>query len=272
MSQTLARVLEVHPLAGLAWQAAHEAAAFLVDERPDALVVESKSTPTDAVTVMDRGAEQRIIERLLGARPDDGVLGEEGGERTGTSGVRWIVDPLDGTVNYTYRIPAWGVSIAAEVDGAVQVGVVVTPSLRSASIGIRGAGAWGLDDGALRSLRVSACTSLSAALVATGFGYHPQTRLAQGAAVSALLGTVRDIRRTGSAVVDFSWLARGWTDAYYESGLNVWDHAAGALIAREAGALVRGLDGPDHSKGVLVASTPGIAQELLDELRRVGAS
>ena len=272
MSLTVRQVLDAHPLASLAWSTAHAAADFLVNERPDGLVVETKSTPTDSVTVMDRGAEQRIVDLLRAARPADGVLGEEGGERIGSSSVRWIVDPLDGTVNYTYRIPAWGVSIAAEVDGVVQVGVVVLPALRSASIAIRGVGAFGVDDEVLRPLRVSACTTLDTALVATGFSYRPHTRLAQGAAAGALLGSVRDIRRTGCAVVDFSWVARGWTDAYYESGLNAWDHAAGALIAREAGAVVRGLDGPDHSVGVLVASAPGIVDQLLDALRRVGAT
>lgn len=272
MSASLDDVLASHPLAALAWAAGQEAAAFLVDERPTELAVEAKSTPTDAVTAMDRGSEARIIERILAARPGDAILGEEGGAREGTSGVRWIIDPLDGTVNYTYRIPAWGVSIAAEVDGTVEVGVVILPALGSASVGVRGCGAWGIDDGEIRRLEVRPCDGLAAALVATGFGYRRDTRLSQGRVVHGLLGSIRDIRRTGCAVVDFSWLARGWIDAYYESGLNPWDIAAGALIAQEAGAVVCGMDGDGLYDGVLVASTPAIASDLMVELRRLGAS
>lgn len=272
MSASLDDVLASHPLAALAWAAGQEAAAFLVDERPTELAVEAKSTPTDAVTAMDRGSEARIIERILAARPGDAILGEEGGAREGTSGVRWIIDPLDGTVNYTYRIPAWGVSIAAEVAGTVEVGVVILPALGSASVGVRGCGAWGIDDGEIRRLEVRPCDGLAAALVATGFGYRRDTRLSQGRVVHGLLGSIRDIRRTGCAVVDFSWLARGWIDAYYESGLNPWDIAAGALIAQEAGAVVCGMDGDGLYDGVLVASTPAIASDLMVELRRLGAS
>jgi myo-inositol-1(or 4)-monophosphatase len=272
VSVNLHDVLDAHPLAGIAWQAAQDAATFLVEERPADLPIETKSTPTDAVTAMDRGAELRIVDRIRAARPDDAVLGEEGGSRPGTSGVRWIVDPLDGTVNYTYRIPAWGVSIAAEVDGVVEVGVVITPALGSASVAVRGHGSWGIDQGAIRPLRVSACADLATALVATGFGYRSQVRHAQGLVAGELLPSIRDIRRTGCAVVDFSWLARGWTDGYYESGLNPWDYAAGALIAAEAGAVVRGLDGPDPTVGVLVAATPGIVDPLVARLRELGAS
>ncbi|NQW72285.1 MAG: inositol monophosphatase, partial [Actinobacteria bacterium] len=124
---SLPELLARHHLVGLAWEAAGVAAAFLHEERPDALAIDTKSSPTDAVTEMDRGAEARLIDILLGARPTDGLIGEEGGERPGTSGVRWVVDPLDGTVNYLYRIPFWAVSVAAEIEGDSEIGVVVAP-------------------------------------------------------------------------------------------------------------------------------------------------
>lgn len=267
----LQEVLSAHELAPLAWAAAHEAATFLRDERPDDLLIESKSTPTDPVSEMDRGAERRIIDRVLGARPDDAVLGEEGGERPGTSGIRWVVDPLDGTVNYLYRLPMWGVSIAAEVDGVAEVGVVIAPELHLASVAIRGGGAWSVNGNRAVRLAVSTCTSLDQALVSTGFNYDAGMRVAQGGVVHGLLGSIRDIRRSGSAVVDFSWVARGCTEAFYEAGLNRWDIAAGALIASEAGAVVRGLADVDPFGSVLVAAAPGIADALIAELRRCGA-
>ena len=267
----LADVLSRHALAPIAWEAAQDAASFLSDERPDHLVIESKSTPTDPVSEMDRGAERRILERVLSARPDDGVLGEEGGEREGTSGVRWVVDPLDGTVNYLYRLPLWGVSVAAEVDGVTEVGVVIAPELGMASVAIRGAGAWDVADGRAAPLAASACTSLDRALVSTGFNYDAGMRLAQGEVVRGLLGVIRDIRRTGSAVIDLSWVARGWTEAYFEAGLNRWDIAAGALIAAEAGVVVRGLVDDDPHGSVLVAAAPGIVDALVAELRERGA-
>jgi myo-inositol-1(or 4)-monophosphatase len=138
----LETLLARHELLPLAWEASLSAARFLRDERPAGLVVESKSSPVDSVTEMDRGAEQAIVAMLLGARPDDGFLGEEGGERIGTSGVRWVVDPLDGTVNYLYRLPMWGVSIAAEIDHLSVIGIVVLPEFDEAYVGIAGGGAW----------------------------------------------------------------------------------------------------------------------------------
>ena len=257
----LADVLAMDPLATLAWRAGHEAARFLAEERPDALAIESKSSPTDVVTQMDRRAEAILIERLLGQRPDDGLLGEEGGERFGSSGVRWVVDPLDGTVNYLYGLPMWGVSVAAE-DGDARgsrVGVVVTPDYHEAYLAIRGRGAWLVRDGRARALRVRGCPGLAQALVVTGFGYTPAQRRWQGTIVSALLPHVRDLRRTGAAVIDLCWLARGRTDAYYEHGLNAWDVAAGGLIASEAGAVVSG--GPGTGSFLLV-SVPEVTAEL----------
>ncbi len=267
--RTLAELLELHPLADLAWRAASEAGRFLQTERPDDLSVESKSTPTDVVTSMDKAAEHLLFERLLGERPGDGLMGEEGSDRASQTGIRWIVDPLDGTVNYLYRIPLWGVSVAAIDDdiGATVVGVIVTPETGEGFIGIRGRGAWRVVGDVGERLHVRACKSLGQTMVATGFCYEPDIRAEQGLLVQRLISRVRDIRRTGCAVVDFTWLASGRTDAYYEAHLNEWDVAAGLLIACEAGAQV-GVFGPHDDPGSFLVAVPGIAdsfQGALDE-------
>lgn len=267
----LDEVLSMHPLLGLAWRAAHGAGQILLDDRPPAIATSSKSSPTDIVTEMDTRSERFLAEMLLGSRPADGMLGEEGGERLGTSGVRWVVDPLDGTVNYLYRLPMWGVSIGVEVDGSTQVGVVLTPEFDEGYVGVRGGGAWHVSQARATRLRIDDVDDLSMALVATGFGYRSQQRTSQAAVVRELLPRIRDLRRSGSAVIDFCWLARSRVDAFYEDGLNEWDLAAGALIAQEAGAIVRGLDGGDYRAGVLIASKPGIADELRSALLVAGA-
>lgn len=268
--RTLAEVLETQPLVDLAWRAANEAAAFLHTQRPDDLAIETKSTPTDVVTSMDKAAEHLLQERLLGERPGDGMLGEEGSSIDGSTGIRWVVDPLDGTVNYLYRIPLWGVSVAAEDSdlGEAVVGVIITPETGEGFIGIRGRGAWRVMGDIAERMAVRSCDSLSQAMVTTGFGYAPERRLAQADVVRSIITSVRDIRRTGCAVVDFTWLARGITDAYYERGLNPWDVAAGILIAREAGASVAVLGDADQS--AFVAAVPGIAKELTAELESAG--
>ncbi len=263
-----------HELLPLAWEASVEAARFLRDERPRDLVIESKSTPVDAVTEMDRGAELRLVQSLLGARSTDGFLGEEGGERLGTSGVRWVVDPLDGTVNYLYRLPMWSVSVAAEVHEESVLGIVIVPEFDEAYVGIKGAGAWLIrhaltDPSWVEQLHVRECVEVSAAMVATGFGYSAQRRQEQAAVVLSLSGQVRDFRRMGCATVDFCWLARGRLDAYYERGLNRWDVAAGSLIAAEAGAIITGLWGDSPHEETMVAAVPGIAAPMRALLQRV---
>ena len=267
---SLPELLSRHDLLGLAWEAAGAAAAFLHHERPEALAVDTKSSPTDAVTEMDRGAEARLINILLGARPTDGLLGEEGGERPGTSGVRWVVDPLDGTVNYLYRIPSWAVSVAAEVEGCSEIGVVVAPAIGEAYVGIRGGGAWSIVEDLAWPMAVRECGSLASALVSTGFGYSAERRAEQAAVVLGLAPLVRDFRRAGAAVVDLCWLAHGRLDGHYERGLNRWDIAAGGLIAAEAGAIVAGLRSADPYDGTLVAAVPGIDVEFRAALKRVG--
>lgn len=273
MSTPVADLLALHPLLPLAWEAGHRAGAFLRDERPDDLVVDTKSTPTDMVSAMDRDAEAMITAALLGPRPDDGLLGEEGGERFGTSGVRWVVDPLDGTVNYLHRIPLWGVSIGAEVDGVEEVGVVVVPELGESYLAVRDAGAWLVREQSPEigeRIACSPCADLSTAIVTTGFGYSPDRRRRQAEVVTGLIPQVADIRRLGAAVVDFCWMARGRVDGYYEAGLNPWDRAAGGLIAREAGIVMTGLHGDDAS-GFFVAGAPGVVHALRDALRALRA-
>jgi myo-inositol-1(or 4)-monophosphatase len=223
------------------------------------LAVAAKSTPTDPVSEADQAAEVLIRERILAARPDDGILGEEEGDAAGTSGVRWVVDPLDGTVNFLFGIPQWGVSIACEDADGTLVGVVYDP--------MRGE-LWSAQrDGLARCgdsvLRGSEKTDLAHALLATGFGYDAEVRAIQGERIARVLPRVRDIRRLGSAALDLAWTAAGRYDIFYERGLKAWDLAAGALLCERAGLEVVLLDPePPLPAGVLVA--PGA---LVDPVR-----
>lgn len=257
---SLADLLAAHDLLPLAWSAATDTGRLLADQRPETLRTEAKSTPTDVVTHMDQLAEARIVARLLAERPDDGVLGEEGGERTGTSGVRWVLDPIDGTVNYLYRVPLWSVSVAAERDGEVVVGVICQPDLDVTYVAARGAGAWRVVGSRAERLRVSDCADLGVGLVATGFAYDAATRAEQGAVAARVLPQVRDLRRSGSSTVDLCWVAAGLVDGYYERGLHPWDYSAGRLIAQEAGAVAAAPDGDPSS--LLIVATPGIESAL----------
>ena len=259
-------------LAALARAVAEEAAALLLSRHGSARIVQTKSSPTDVVTQMDRAAEELIRREILAVRPGDAILGEEGGER-GDGTVRWIVDPLDGTVNYLYGLPDWSVSIAAEADGTVVAGVVCAPLRRATYVATAGGGAW-LHSGWEKTPRRLACNTgvpLRGALVATGFDYVAGQRAAQGAVAARLLPRIRDIRRAGSAAVDLCALADGQVDAFYESGLHSWDVAAGGLIAREAGALVGGLRGTAASEAMTLAAGPGLFAELHDALAELTA-
>jgi myo-inositol-1(or 4)-monophosphatase len=259
-------------LLALALSAAQAAAAMLAARRPAGpqgrpKVAGTKSSPTDVVTDMDRAAEAMIAERILAERPGDAFLGEEGGE-SGQGRVRWIVDPLDGTINYLYGLPDWAVSIAAEVDGRVVAGVVAVPRQREVFTAVAGQGGWLHPDGAPAiPLRCNHRVPLRSALVSTGFGYERARRVVQGEIVAAVLPQVRDIRRAGSCAVDLCSVATGRVDAYYERGVNYWDWAAGGLIAAEAGARVGGLDGRPPSPDLTIAAAPGLFQELHDLLR-----
>lgn len=209
-------------------------AAELVAERARGVVrvADTKSSSVDVVTEADRASEQLIRELLARHRPGDAILGEEAGESSGRTGVRWVVDPIDGTVNFLYGLPQYAVSVAAEVDGEAVAGVVRNPATGVEWTAARGHGA--TRDG--RPIGVRAVSPLEETLVLTGFGYDASLRAVQARGVAALLPKVRDIRRMGACALDLCHVAEGSADAYVEEGVNPWDHAAGALIAREAGA------------------------------------
>lgn len=266
MSQTTAA--EREQLAELARSVAQEAAELLAARHGRVAVVQTKSSPTDVVTEMDSAAEDLIRRRIQAVRPGDAILGEEGGQTGDRAKVRWIVDPLDGTVNYMYGLPNWAVSIAAEVDGQVVAGVVCAPLLSSVYTASLGGGAWLAETGSAGQRRLSCNTgvALGEALVATGFGYAAQRRAEQGKVVAGLLPLVRDIRRAGAAAVDLCSVASGQVDAYYERGLHEWDIAAGRLVAREAGAMVGGLRGADAGEAMAIAAAPGLFDQLHDTL------
>lgn len=239
-------------LLALAVALAEDAGDLLLRRWGEVHTVAAKTSATDPVSDADRASEELIAERIRSARPDDSIEGEEGAAHAGSSGLRWVVDPLDGTVNYLYGFPAWCVSVAcADEQGAV-VGAVRDPVHAETFQAVRGGGAF---LGAQR-LAVNDPVALPHALIATGFGYDPELRGRQGARAGRLLPQVRDIRRAGSAALDLCALAAGRVDGYYEDHLSPWDWAAGSLIAAEAGATVH-RDGP-----LLVAAGPALAEPL----------
>ena len=259
--------------------AAGTAAAMLAAGRPAGPkgrpeVADTKSSPTDVVTEMDRAAEELIRSQILAARPGDAILGEEGGA-TGEAGagqVRWVVDPLDGTVNYLYGLADWSVSIAAELDGTIVAGVVHAPALGEVFTATLGGGGWlHAGDGPPVALRCNTGVPLDQALVSTGFGYAVPRRIVQGQVVGTLLPRVRDIRRGGSCAVDLCSLAAGRVDAYYERGVNYWDYAAGGLVATEAGAVLGGLAGRPASSSMTIAAEPALFVQLRDLLASLDA-
>lgn len=237
-------------LRDLALSLAREGAAMARDMRPGVSVADTKSSAVDVVTHADRAVEELILGLILAARPDDGVLGEEGDERVGTTGIRWIVDPIDGTVNYLYGLPECAVSIAVEVEGVVVAGAVV-------GIGTSVEYAAALRSGATRDGRVIGVRPsppIAEQLVLTGFGYVPEVREHQAACVARLLPQVRDIRRMGSCALDLCHVADGSADAYVEAGPQPWDWAAGGLVLREAGGRFDLLPGSFVQPGSPVAN------------------
>lgn len=231
------------------------------------LAGDTKSSSVDVVTAADRASEALIVERLAALRPDDGVLGEEGAGITGTSGVRWIIDPIDGTTNYVYSVPSYGVSIAAEIDGELAVGVVYEPVFNRCYSAHVGGGAFKNGN----PISVNTDPSVETALVATGFGYLAERRRRQAEVLVDLLPRVRDIRRFGSAALDLCYVAEGLVDAYYEVGLHPWDLAAGAVIASEAGATVGDLRGGTAGEHFTLASHPALFESLRNILVDVNA-
>jgi myo-inositol-1(or 4)-monophosphatase len=252
----------------IALEAARRAGALLRDGRPaDLAVAATKSSSIDIVTEMDIAAEKVITSYIGRLRPDDGLLGEEGAASEGTSGVRWVIDPLDGTVNYLYGLPSWAVSIAAERDGQAVAGVVAAPMRGETYQAVLGGGSF--VNG--RRVRCRPAPDFAHALVGTGFGYLSERRAAQAEVVRAVVPKVRDIRRGGSAAIDLADVGCGRLDAYFERGLNPWDLAAGALFAREAGALTGGRPGEPASGELVVAAPPGLFEPLQELLERLGA-
>jgi myo-inositol-1(or 4)-monophosphatase len=242
-------------LAERAARAAGEVLMSYYGRAPEGLA--SKTSATDPVSDADREAERVIRELLEAERPDDALVGEEGSHSSGDSGRRWVVDPLDGTVNFLYGLRAWGVSIALEDEDGLAVGVVFNPVSRECFAAERGKGAT-LDG---RPIHVTDCRSLDSAMVATGFSYESKRRAEQAQVLVQLLPRIRDLRRAGAAALDLAYVAAGRIDAFYERGLKPWDEGAGRLLVHEAGGLTADLEGEPH--GVVAAGTP----ELLDELK-----
>jgi myo-inositol-1(or 4)-monophosphatase len=241
-------------LLGLAVDVAGEAAALVRQRRAGTVeVADTKSSPVDVVTEADHAVEKLIYTRLTAARPGDGFLGEEGASATSTTGIDWVVDPIDGTVNFLYGIPQYAVSIAASRGGDPTAGVVVNVASGEVFTAVRGAGAY--VDG--RALRVREVVPLEQRLIATGFNYVQETRVHQAAATARMLATVRDVRRMGSAALDLCALADGRVDGYVEEGVNPWDVAAGGLVATEAGARVLSRRGRGGATCVVAAPTGG---------------
>jgi myo-inositol-1(or 4)-monophosphatase len=290
-------------LLALAVAAAREAGGLLASREGQVRVAATKSSPTDVVTEMDRRAEDLIRARILAARPGDAILGEEGGQTGDTlavGSVRWVIDPLDGTVNYLYGLHDWAVSIAAEAEGGetgrrIIAGAVLVPMRGELFSAVHGGGAWldssrgddppyppghgrweGEDIGHASTSRVRLrCrpgVPLDQALIGTGFGYQATRRRVQGAVVAALLPRVRDIGRGGCAAVDLCAVAAGQLDGYYERGLNYWDYAAGALIAAEAGAVLGDSRGGPPSTSMTVAAGPALFDPLVEALAGLGAA
>ena len=246
-----------------------EAAALALRSRPSAIRdVGTKSSATDVVTAADVAVEKLVRARIAELRPGEPVFGEETGGLAAEPGkVCWVVDPIDGTVNYLYGLPWYAVSLAAQVDGVSVAAAVIEPDSGREWTALRGQGSW--RDGV--TLHVSSATSLATSLIATGFAYRAERRAQQAAGVARLLPLVRDIRRPGAASLDLCSVAAGWTDGYAEHGLSRWDWAGGALIAEEAGAVVRlptstNAIGPD----LTFCATPGITPQLTAALKNAG--
>lgn len=248
---------DLDQLRSLAENAALAAGAELMRRYGTVEGLDTKSTATDPVSDADRAAERMLVEQILAERPDDGVIGEEGASRPSRTGLTWVLDPLDGTVNYLYQLGSFSVSVGLEdADGGL-IGVVHDPLTDRTFVGVRGQGAY-LGD---QRLQANTDVPMQLALVSTGFGYDPERRRAQGAFIARLLPNIRDVRRFGSAALDFCSVAMGVIDAYYEEGIHHWDRSAGTVIAREAGATVGPFTPSGQVDGWLVAG-PALFAEL----------
>lgn len=260
------RPVESSELAELAERVARAAGDAVRARRPDGVPgTSTKSTVTDMVTELDRASEAIVVSSLLAARPDDAIVGEEGADLAGTSGISWLVDPIDGTTNLLYDLPGWAVSIAAADASGTVAAVVYVPTFGDLFRAVRGGGA-------LLNGRPISCRDrgdLATALIGTGFAYRAEKRAEQGQLAARLLPLVRDLRRSGAAAVDLCSVACGRLDGYYEEGLAPWDLAAGALIAHEAGAVLTDLDGGPVRPASVLAAGPALHPPLLRLLRRL---
>ncbi|MEU4384072.1 inositol monophosphatase family protein [Promicromonospora sp. NPDC023805] len=264
----------VTDLRDLAVRLATAAGVLVREGRPDRVVVAAtKSSDVDPVTVMDRASEDLLREMIAAERPDDAILGEEGDDVAGTSGLTWVLDPIDGTVNYLYGVASWAVSVAV-VAGPPEPAswTVLAGCVHSVADGRTWSA--GLGEGATRDgvpVRVGTPTSLGSCLVGTGFGYDAARRAHQAQVLTQVLPKIRDIRRLGSAAIDLCLLADGSLDLYYERGLNPWDMAAGAVVASEAGAVVTGLRGGPATHAMTVAGPAELVAQLAEILEAADA-
>nr|NLD40396.1 inositol monophosphatase [Actinomycetales bacterium] len=260
-------VTETQELGTLAIRLAREGAELAAARREGVVTVEAtKSSLADVVTAVDHEVEELLRRRIAEERPDDAILGEEGDDTPGTSGLTWVLDPIDGTVNYLYGQPAWAVSVAVCLgppdprEWTVVAGAVAAPALGHLWHAHLGGGAF--RDG--EPIRVTEVEHLGVSLVGTGFGYVAEQRARQARALTGVLPVVRDIRRLGSCAADLCMVADGTLDAFFESGINPWDMAAGEVIVREAGGVVHGLRGERASEGMVIAGNPGISALLAE--------
>ena len=270
---------EVNPveLRDVAVEVAQEAARLIREKRvsiPDlAAHTETKSSAVDPVTEVDTASEELIVARLRELRPDDGLIGEEGDSWESTSGVTWVADPIDGTVNFLYGLPQYAVSIAAAYAGEIIAGVVINVVTGELYRAARGHGAQRVVGETCTELRASSATDPAVSLVATGFSYSAERRARQAAILQELLPRVRDIRRMGAAALDLCHVATGEVDAYYEHGTHPWDWGAGSIVAEEAGAVVHTprLDAPDGGGELVYAAGPQLAGPMERLLAASGA-
>lgn len=238
------------------------AAGVLLMQRPDSFTFTEKSSAVDFATQMDQQAESLIVKSLLAARPEDGIIAEEGAAQPSKSGITWVIDPLDGTVNYLYGLPGWNISIAAKNQEGVIAGVVFAPTINSLWKATKSGGAY-LNN---KAIKCNDPVNLNLALIATGFSYDLELRKDQGARIQKLIPQIRDLRRNGAAAVDLCYVAMGAVDAYFESSLKEWDFAAGGLIATEAGALISGRTGGAPDGDMVVCAGPSLHAQLLAQI------
>lgn len=262
-------------------QVATDAARLVVKQRDFlskhgsiAQVTETKSSAVDPVTAVDKAAEARITDRLRALRPHDAIMGEEGADISGSTGVQWVIDPIDGTVNFLYGLPVYAVSVGAALGGEFVAGCVVNVASGDVYSASKGSGAFVLRDGAEKPLRASNKEDTETALVATGFSYSAQWRARQAEILGLVLPRVRDIRRLGSAALDLCNVAEGRIDGYYEHGTHPWDYAAATVIAQEAGAVVCHPGIEDHASfgAPVIASAPRVWDDFIDLLESAGAT